>query len=163
MPRKYVKTGPRKVKLRDPPKKVRLRLGMSAKAFDNFKHFARQTHSEYCQTHPGSAWADNKVVWTAIPEKDKLDVIKMLDKICREAGLFPAETVVDLDIVESGIEQRLFQVRRTWQQSQHNRIKRTLQGRSIAANKEELQGTIEVKRDCLGNALLGTDQRIQEI
>jgi hypothetical protein len=114
------------IRLRDSPAQVQEKLGLSNRQFDNFKNFARRVHGEYCAAHPKSRWADVGVVWTAVPEREKLDVIRLMYNLCVDSRLFPAST--GRDVVEAGIEQRLHQVRRTWQQTSRTRTRPSTQG-----------------------------------
>ncbi|KIX04001.1 uncharacterized protein Z518_07554 [Rhinocladiella mackenziei CBS 650.93] len=112
------------IRLRDSPAVVMDKLGLSARQFENFKNFARNAHNEYCQAHPNSRWADVNVVWTAVPEREKLAVIGIMFSLCSQNELFPPST--PRATIEQGIEQRLHQVRRTWQQT--SRSKKSAQG-----------------------------------
>ena len=114
------------IRLRDSPAQVQEKLGLSNREFDNFKNFARRVHGEYCAARPNSKWADVSVVWTAVPEREKLDVIRLMYNLCTESNLFPANT--GRAVIESGIEQRLHQVRRTWQQTLRTRGRPSAQG-----------------------------------
>jgi hypothetical protein len=111
------------IRLRDSPTDVQRKLGLTNRQFENFKNFARQCHREYCARHPGSKWADVDVVWTAVPEQEKLDVIRLMYNLCTESDLFSPAT--GREIIEAGIEQRLHQVRRTWQQTERTRTRPT--------------------------------------
>jgi hypothetical protein len=55
-----------------------------------------------------------------------LDVIRLMYNLCVDSRLFPAST--GRDVVEAGIEQRLHQVRRTWQQTSRTRTRPSTQG-----------------------------------
>jgi hypothetical protein len=109
------------IKLRDSPAQVQEKLGLSTRQFDNFKNFARRVHAEYISTHPNSKWADVNVVWSGIPESEKLDVLRLMYNLCIGARLFP--TTVNRRTIEDGIEQRVHQVRRTWQQTARTRTR----------------------------------------
>ncbi|OAL35425.1 hypothetical protein AYO20_05275 [Fonsecaea nubica] len=100
------------IRLRDSPAQVQEKLGLSNRQFDNFKNFARRVHGEYCAAHPNSKWADVNAVWTAVPEREKLDVIRLMYNLCTESNLFPPTTA--RAVIEAGIEQRLHQVRLHW-------------------------------------------------
>jgi len=114
------------IRLRDSPAEVQEKLGLSNRQFDNFKNFARRVHGEYCAAKPDSKWADVNVVWTAVPEREKLAVIELMFNLCTESNLFPQGT--RRDKIEAGIEQRLHQVRRTWQQTSRTRTKPSARG-----------------------------------
>ncbi|OAP55957.1 hypothetical protein AYL99_10109 [Fonsecaea erecta] len=114
------------IRLRDSPAQVQEKLGLSNRQFDNFKNFARRVHGEYCAAHPNSKWADVNAVWTAVPEREKLDVIRLMYNLCTESNLFPPTT--GRAVIEAGIEQRLHQVRRTWQQTSRTRTRPSAQG-----------------------------------
>ena len=114
------------IRLRDSPAQVQEKLGLSNRQFDNFKNFARRVHGEYCAAHPSSRWADVSVVWTAVPEREKLDVIRLMYNLCIESNLFPLTT--GRATIEAGIEQRLHQVRRTWQQTSRTRTRPSAHG-----------------------------------
>lgn len=109
------------IRLRDSPATVQSKLGLNDRQWDNFKNFARRSHNEYCAGHPSSRWANVSVVYTAVPEPEKLAVIRLMYNLCVNADLFPAST--DRAVIESGIEQRLHQVRRTWQQTLRTRTR----------------------------------------
>jgi len=114
------------IRLRDAPAQVQEKLGLSDRAFDNFKNFARRVHGEYCAANPRSRWADVNIVWTAVPEREKEDVIRLMYNLCSDARLFPPTT--SRAVIEAGIEQRLHQVRRTWQQTSRTKTKPSAQG-----------------------------------
>ncbi|EXJ90863.1 hypothetical protein A1O1_03968, partial [Capronia coronata CBS 617.96] len=112
---------PLPIRLRDTPAQVQEKLGLSDRQFDNFKNFARQVHNEYCAARPHSRWADVRVSWTALPEEERLDVIRLMYNLCLESNLFPPTS--QRSTIEAGIEQRLHQVRRTWQQTSRTRMR----------------------------------------
>lgn len=114
------------IKLRDSPTQVQEKLGLSNRQFDIFKSFARRVHSEYCAAHPASKWADVNVVWTALPEQEKHDLIGSMYNLCTGSRLFPPTT--GRAVIEAGIEQRLHQVRRTWQQTSRTRMRPSARG-----------------------------------
>ena len=114
------------IRLRDSPAQVQEKLGLSNREFDNFKNFARRVHGEYCAARPSSKWADVNIVWTAVPEREKLDVIQLMYNLCVESRLFPPTT--RRTTIEAGIEQRLHQVRRTWQQTSRTRTRPSAPG-----------------------------------
>ncbi|OQU95665.1 hypothetical protein CLAIMM_01846 [Cladophialophora immunda] len=99
------------IKLRDSPSKVQQKLGLSNRQFDNFKNFVRRAHGEYYGTHPDSKWANVNIIWTAVPEHEKLEIVSLIDKLCTESNLFPPTT--GRAVIEAGIEQRIHRVRRT--------------------------------------------------
>ncbi len=120
------------IRLRDSPTQVQEKLGLSNKQFDNFKNFARRVHSEYCAAHPNSKWADVREVWTGVPEREKDDVIGLMYSLCTQSRLFPPSA--NETVIKAGIEQRLHQVRRTWQQTSRSRAGAT---RTTAAGDDE--------------------------
>ncbi|EXJ92996.1 hypothetical protein A1O3_01552 [Capronia epimyces CBS 606.96] len=95
------------IRLRDTPTQVQEKLGLSDRHFDNFKDLARRVHNEYCAAHPRSSWADVNVSWTALPEAERLTVIRQMYNLCLQARLFPPTT--QRSVIEAGIEQRLHQ------------------------------------------------------
>lgn len=117
------------IKLRDSPSQVQNKLGLSDQQFETLKHFARQVHREYCASHPSSQWANTKVVWAAIPEREKLDVIGLLYDQCIKSEPFLPITesgniARDRKLIEGGCKQRLHQVRRTWRLTNYTRSQR---------------------------------------
>ncbi|EHY59958.1 hypothetical protein HRR83_006322 [Exophiala dermatitidis] len=109
------------IRLRDSPAQVQQKLRLNDRQWDTFKDAARRAHLEFCASHPSSSWADVRVVWTAIPETEKLQVIRLVYNLCVESNLFPPTT--QRSVIEAGIEQRLHQVRRTWQQTSRTRTR----------------------------------------
>lgn len=107
-----VSTSP--IRLRDTPAELQAKLNLTGPRFDNFKNFARRAHNEYIQTHPTSRWANVNVVWTALPEQERLETSRIMYDLCKAASLFPAG--YPQSRIKEGIEARLHQVRRTWQQ-----------------------------------------------
>lgn len=101
------------IKKRESAAAVQEGLGLGDWSYEKFKGFTRRAHIEYCSGHPDSQWANIGISWTAIPGPEKEEVIQLARKKCNEVSLF--EEGLSLDIVGSGIDARLYEVRRAWQ------------------------------------------------
>jgi hypothetical protein len=102
----------------------------------------RRAHHEYCSTHPDSKWANVAIVWTALPEEEILDVNGIMDRLCTTANLFPETT--EKYLVEEGMKQRLFHIRRTWQQNKAVQRKK-------ASDRDEGHDSIASNEECVWN------------
>jgi len=102
------------IKLRDSPAELQKKLGLSSQRFENFKNFARKTHNEYLSSNPKSQWADERVVWTALPEQEIEGIIDIMCCLCQGGKLF--DSTYPEERIRQGARARLHQVRRTWQQ-----------------------------------------------
>lgn len=102
------------IKLRDGSTILQQKLGLSNQKFANFKDLARKTHIEYRSSYPDSKWADERVVWQALPEEELTTITEIMYDLCQRRMIFqPGESK---ERIVHGASVRLYQVRRSWQQ-----------------------------------------------
>lgn len=95
---------------------LRAALGMSERAFEDFKQITRQTHRRYRRTSAtpsARSIADPTITWNEIPSALQRAMANDVIRRCGHRKLFPA--MLAMDVIETTVVHRLAVVRRQWQ------------------------------------------------